>query len=45
MKWPARRMATQAGKGFGMYEVAVELENAGVEVIHLEFGRPSMDTP
>ncbi len=45
MKWPAKRMATQAGKGFGMYEVAVELENSGIDVIHLEFGRPSMDTP
>lgn len=45
MKWPAQRMATQAGKSFGMYEVAARLQASGVDVIHLEVGRPSADTP
>ncbi len=45
MKWPAARMATQKNKGFGMYEQAARLERDGVDVIHLEFGRPSFDTP
>ena len=45
MKWPADRMASQAGKSFGMYEVAAELESSGADVIHLEVGRPSLDTP
>jgi aspartate aminotransferase len=38
-------MATQAGKSFGMYEVAARLQAGGVDVIHLEVGRPSADTP
>lgn len=45
MKWPATRMATQEGKGFGMYQEAARLEQAGADVIHLEVGRPSFDTP
>ena len=45
MKWPARRMATQEGKGFGMYERAADLERQGMDIIHLEVGRPSFDTP
>ncbi len=45
MKWPAQRMLSQQGKGFGMFEVAARLEGEGVDVIHLEFGRPSFDTP
>lgn len=45
MKWPAARMATQDGKGFGMYEEAALLEQGGTDVIHLEVGRPSFDTP
>lgn len=45
MKWPAARMATQEGKGFGMYEQAARLEQEGADVIHLEVGRPSFDTP
>lgn len=44
-KWPADRMATQQGKGFGMYERAAALEAQGADVIHLEVGRPSFDTP
>lgn len=38
-------MISQQGKGFGMFEHAARLEAAGVDVIHLEFGRPSFDTP
>lgn len=45
MKWPADRMATQEGKGFGTYEKAAVLEARGLDVIHLEVGRPSFDTP
>lgn len=45
MKWPADRMASQEGKGFGTYEKAAALEARGLDVIHLEVGRPSFDTP
>jgi aspartate aminotransferase len=45
MKWSASRMRSQVGKGFGMYEAAARLQNSGVDVIHLEVGRPSSDTP
>lgn len=45
MKWPADRMGTQKAKGFGRYEEAARLERDGIDVIHLEVGRPSFDTP
>lgn len=45
MKWPAKRMQSQQGKGFGVYERAASLEAGGADVIHLEVGRPSFDTP
>jgi aspartate aminotransferase len=45
MKWPAGRMASQATKSFGMVEVAARLQAEGIDVIHLEVGRPSADTP
>lgn len=45
MQWPSQRMKEQAGKGFGMYEVAARLESQGADIIHLEIGRPSADTP
>lgn len=45
MKSSASRMASQAQKGFGMYETAASLEKEGADVIHLEVGRPSSDTP
>jgi len=45
MKWPAARMASQAGKTFGMYETAARMEAQGINVIHIEVGRPSADTP
>ncbi|HET9446605.1 MAG TPA: aminotransferase class I/II-fold pyridoxal phosphate-dependent enzyme, partial [Steroidobacteraceae bacterium] len=45
MKWPAQRLHSQAIKGFGMYEVAARLQSSGVDVIHLEVGRPADDTP
>lgn len=45
MKWPAKRLETQADKGFGMYETARQLEQGGADIIHLEVGRPSFDTP
>lgn len=38
-------MHTQAGKGYGMYEVAARLEQEGADIIHLEVGRPSAVTP
>ena len=45
MKWPAARMKSQAGKGYGMYETAARLQQSGVDIIHLEVGRPSSVTP
>jgi len=45
MKWPARRLATGSKKSFGMYDEASRLDAAGVDLIHLEFGRPHADTP
>lgn len=45
MKWPAVRMKSQAGKGYGMYETAARLQQSGVDIIHLEVGRPSSVTP
>ena len=45
MKWPAQRLATASKKSFGMYEEAAKLDAAGVDLIHLEFGRPHADTP
>ena len=45
MKWPAQRLHSQANKGFGMYEVAARLQSSGVDIIHLEVGRPADDTP
>ena len=40
------RLATQIDKNFGMFEVAHEMEKKGVDdIIHLEVGRPSFDTP
>jgi len=40
-------MLSQAGKTFGMYELAARLQadNQDADIIHLEIGRPSFDTP
>lgn len=45
MKWPANRISESSKKSFGMYEKAAKLMSKGVDVIHLEVGRPSFDTP
>lgn len=45
MKWPARRMASQVTKSFGMFETAARMNVPGQNIIHLEVGRPSADTP
>lgn len=45
MKWPAQRLQAGSRKSFGMYDEAVKLDAAGVDLIHLEFGRPHADTP
>lgn len=45
MKWPANRILQSSPKSFGMYEQAMRLMQAGKDVIHLEVGRPSFDTP
>lgn len=45
MKWSASRMSSQAGKSFGMFEAAARLQQSGADIIHLEIGRPSSDTP
>ena len=45
MKWPADRIAQSSEKSFGMYEEALPLMARGIDVIHLEVGMPSFDTP
>lgn len=45
MKWPAKRISQSSPKSFGMYEEAAKLMEEGQDVIHLEVGRPSFDTP
>lgn len=45
MRWPARRLAGASKKSFGMYDEAAKLDARGVDLIHLEFGRPHADTP
>lgn len=45
MKWPASRISNSSPKSFGMYEKAVALAAKGADLIHLEVGRPSFDTP
>lgn len=45
MKWPAQRLKDSSRKSFGMYEQALALEAEGLDLIHLEFGRPHADTP
>ncbi|MBT7950922.1 MAG: pyridoxal phosphate-dependent aminotransferase, partial [Gammaproteobacteria bacterium] len=47
MKAPAKRMLSQASKSFGMYEAAAKLagNDPSADIIHLEVGRPSFDTP
>ncbi len=45
MKWPAQRLAGGSKKSFGMYDEAAKLDAQGVDLIHLEFGRPHADTP
>ncbi len=45
MKWPATRISDSSPKSFGMYEKAAALAENGADIIHLEVGRPSFDTP
>ncbi|NKB36834.1 MAG: aminotransferase class I/II-fold pyridoxal phosphate-dependent enzyme [Gammaproteobacteria bacterium] len=47
MKSPAKRMLSQAQKNFGMYETAARIaaQDPSADIIHLEVGRPSFDTP
>ncbi|WP_321390414.1 pyridoxal phosphate-dependent aminotransferase [Emcibacter sp.] len=45
MKWPADRISSSSPKSFGMYQKAVKLMAQGIDVIHLEVGMPSFDTP
>ena len=45
MKWPADRISETSPKSFGMYECAIPLMQRGEDLIHLEVGRPSFDTP
>jgi len=45
MKWPADRISQTSPKSYGMYEKALALEARGIDLIHLEFGRPVHDTP
>lgn len=41
----ADRVTQTSKKSYGMYEQALKLEAEGVDLIHLEFGRPIHDTP
>jgi aspartate aminotransferase len=45
MKWPATRISASSPKSFGMYEKASQLAAGGADLIHLEVGMPSFDTP
>ena len=45
MRWPAKRITESSKKSFGMYEKAMPLMARGVDLIHLEVGRPNFDTP
>jgi len=45
MKWPADRITQSSPKSFGMYEKGMPLMAQGIELIHLEVGRPNFDTP
>lgn len=45
MKWPSRRIADSSEKSFGMFGKAARLAAEGHDIIHLEVGRPSFDTP
>lgn len=41
----ADRITSSSKKSYGMYDSAQRLEATGVDLIHLEFGRPIFDTP
>lgn len=45
MKWPANRILETSPKSFGMYEKSIPLMKQGIDLIHLEVGRPKYDTP
>ena len=45
MRWPANRISESSEKSLGMYTQAAALAGKGVDVIHLEVGRPNFDTP
>lgn len=45
MKRVARRISETPQKSFGMYQKAAALAGSGRDLIHLELGRPSADTP
>ncbi len=41
----SRRITGTSKKSYGMYEQALALDAQGVDLVHLEFGRPIHDTP
>lgn len=45
MRRLAKRISTTSAKSFGMYEKAARLSEKGLDLIHLEVGRPYADTP
>lgn len=45
MRWPARRISGSSKKSLGMYFDAMALARQGIDVIHLEVGRPNFETP
>jgi len=45
MTRPAQRILSGSKKSFGMYQQALALASQGVDLIHMELGRPFSDTP
>jgi aspartate aminotransferase len=45
MRWPAKRISESSKKSLGMYTEAMSLASGGIDIIHLEVGRPDADTP
>lgn len=45
MRWPAKRISESSKKSLGMYTEAMSIASRGIDIIHLEVGRPDADTP
>lgn len=45
MRRVAKRISQTSARNFGMYDKAARLAGEGLDLIHLEVGRPHADTP